>query len=456
MAKEIKLPSISDIKSRLDQKLIKIRPIHPEINLVPDIKGEMIKALKLRNFIFFLCIVISSASFATGLIFLSIAGGQQASVDGKKATIDELSSTLNSFSDLSEYLTIRDQLGNLASITSNKKLLSRSFSILSAIIPTGADTITISELSINLSGDNPTFSFDAQANAGSAPYIDYNVLDSFKKSMQYMRYDYGNYVDKEGAEIPAYCMIENGTNGATFSDPDKGYYAYWLILGEGCNPSYVEPEEDETSDDSDSSTGSTADSTTTTAPNDSSFTPSTDATTNSVATTLDPRTEGYTTEEYNGQTVVRIWRTPQFNDWYKETPRDGEPQMDLSGTITNVAHFESSCTSYTGYEAENGTITWETANDTCLLVPDGTDGIRITDSSNGRGAGDELVLRFSATISFNPEAYNFNNHHVMAVAPSGRYNVTDSYVQIQNIFGERAADCAEGDTTCNNTSTGGN
>ena len=29
-----------------------------EINLVPDVKGEMIKALKLRNFIFFLCIVI--------------------------------------------------------------------------------------------------------------------------------------------------------------------------------------------------------------------------------------------------------------------------------------------------------------------------------------------------------------------------------------------------------------
>ena len=35
-----------------------------EINLVPDIKGEMIKTLKLRNFIFFLCIVVASASVA--------------------------------------------------------------------------------------------------------------------------------------------------------------------------------------------------------------------------------------------------------------------------------------------------------------------------------------------------------------------------------------------------------
>ena len=33
-----------------------------EINLVPDVKGEMIKALKLRNFIFFLCIIVVAAS----------------------------------------------------------------------------------------------------------------------------------------------------------------------------------------------------------------------------------------------------------------------------------------------------------------------------------------------------------------------------------------------------------
>ena len=200
------------------------------------------------------------------------------------------------------------------------------------------------------------------------------------------------------------------------------------LTGEGCNPSYSEESED----------------TDTTLP------------TNQVAVTLDPRTAGYTTESYNNQTVVKIWRTPQFQDWYKENPRDGEPQMDLSGQISNVAHFESDCTTYDGVENDDGTINWSTTNDTCLLVPDGTDGIRISDSSNGRGAGDELVLRFSATITFSPDVYSFKNKHVIAVAPTGRYNVTDSYVQIQNMFAERAADCADGDTACANTSTGGN
>ena len=98
-----------------------------EINLVPDIKNEMIKTLNLRNLIFFICIVVASASVAVSLIFASIAGGQQAVVDGKKGTLDLLSNKVKSYSDLSDFLTIKDQLSNLSSISNNKKMLSRIF-----------------------------------------------------------------------------------------------------------------------------------------------------------------------------------------------------------------------------------------------------------------------------------------------------------------------------------------
>ena len=277
---EIKLPSFQEIVSKLNPKNRRSNLISREINLVPDVKDEMIKALKMRNFIFFLCIVVASASVAAILIFVSIAGGQQAIVDGKQTTLSNLSKKIGDFSDLSDYLTIKDQLGNIDEVTSNKKLLSRTFSILSAILPSGADTIKISELIVNMSDDEPTMSFDAQANAGDPPYIDYNVLDSFKKSMQYMRYDYGNYVDKEGEVIPAYCMIENGIDGATLTDTERGVYAYWLITGEGCNPSY-EPEMDDDGNE---------------------------------IYDVEKAVEGYETEEYDGNTVVKIWRTPQFTE----------------------------------------------------------------------------------------------------------------------------------------------
>ncbi len=398
-----------------------------EINLVPDVKNEMIKALKLRNLIFFICIVVASASVAVSVIFASIAGGQQAIVNGKKETIAELSDKISSYSDLKDFLTIKDQLGNLSSIAENKKLLSRTFGILTALLPTGLDTITLSELQINLVDDEPTISFDGQANANSAPFIDYNVLDSFKKSMQYMRYDYGEYVDKNGETIPAYCMVESGADGATFYDADKqSYYAYWLISGDGCDPSYEEDVDSKKSKQSQEE---------------------------DKKEEIPATYHGYDVEAYENQIAVRVWRTPQFNDWYSIEEKAGKPYMSLDGDISNVPHFVSECTTYYGTEAGKGVINWESYNNDCKLVPDGADGINITGSSNGRDASSELVLRFSATITLAEEAFDFNNKHLMAIGPTGRHNVTDSYVQIQNMFAERANDCAPGDAAC---SGGGN
>lgn len=382
-----------------------------EINLVPDIKNEMIKTLKLRNYIFFGCIVVAVASVALTLIFGLIMGGQRIAVENKKSTLEELSAKLNSYTDLNDFLTIKDQLGNIDTLTGNKKVLSRTFNILSALLPTGADTITVSELNVDLNEEQPTFSLEAQANAGKEPFIDYNVLDSFKKSMQYMRYDYGNYVDKEGNTIPSYCMIEQGSDGAFFSEGEKGLYAYWTIEGEGCNPSEK------------------------------------------------LKVNDYVTENYNDQTVVRVWRTPQFDDWYKENESKNEPYMSLDGGIKNVPHFESACTTYSGNTSSGSKPKWDTTNDCKLVYGSGgeesTDesGITITESSNGRDSSNELVLRFSANITLAPEVFQFTNTHMIAVAPSGQRNVTDSYVQIQSMFGQRAADCAEGDTACSTAKT---
>ena len=413
-----------------------------EINLVPDIKDDFIKALKFRNFVFFLCIVVSASSLVVMLIFLSIAGGQQGFITAKQNTIEALQKKIADYSDLSDFLTIRDQLKNISLITDNKKMMSRTFNILSAIIPTGDDYINISELSVNLADESPTFTFEAQANAGTEPKIDYKVSDSFKKSMQYLRYDYGEYVDKNDQVIPAYCIVESNTDGSTFRDPERGYYAYWLIDGEGCDPSAEEVEEE-------------VEENILTTENNLSDTELLSEEDILIA----PRNTDYQTEDYNGQRVVKIWRTPQYAEWYKSNPSDNEAYMDLSGTIHNIPHFNSSCITYSGTEKDNGTITWTTTNESCLLVPpadaEGNGGISIEDSSNGRNADEELVLRFSAVITFAPEVFNFNNHHMLALPPAGRRNVTDSYSQIQSIFAERATDCAQNDTECITTPTNG-
>lgn len=431
-----------------------------EINLVPDIKDDFIKALRFRNLVFFICIVVAISSTVVILIFLTIAGGQQGFINAKQNTIDALQKKIEEYSDLSDFLTIRDQLSNIAAITEQKKVVSRTFNILSALIPTGPDTVNISKLNINLSEEveAPTFSIEAQANAGTEPFIDYNVLDSFKKSMDYMRYDYGEYVDKNDQTIPAYCIIENAIDGSVLYDNAKGYYAYWLIEGEGCNPSAKsDGEEEENNTNPTNSSNSIWDQILNNENTDDSQTlkPQSDL----------PITEidGYKIEQYQDQNVVRIWRTPQYAEWYKSNPGEGEAYMTLDGEIHNVPHFNSFCIKYSGTESEdnNQKVTWSVTNDTCLLVPNQEDeeggevsGINITESTNGRNSDDgELVLRFDATIVLAPEVFNFNNHHMLAIPPSGRRNVTDSYLQIQSIFAKRAEDCSKDDAECNNTPT---
>ena len=364
-----------------------------EINLVPDIKNEMIHALKLRNLIFFLCIIVSAGIIVVVVLLGITKGTQDLVIANREETITAMSNKINSYSDLSHFLTIRDQVSDLNTISENKTVLSRVFYILPAILPTGADTITISELNVNLSTDSPTISFEAQADAGSEPYIDYNVLDSFKKSMPYIHYDYGSYVDAEDNQIPAYCMIETDSDGSILKDEESNIYAYWQIETSGCK-----------SEDS---------------------------------------TATYTVEEYDGQNVVRIWRTPRFAEWV------ASENMTTSGEISGVAHFESQCITYKNVRTSDGSDKWsEDFSSSCSLVPDGVAGISISESSNGRSSDNNLVLRFAATITLNPEYFNFNNTHMLAFGPSGRYNVTDSYSQIQGMFSERAADCSKTDTAC--------
>ena len=65
-----------------------------EVNLVPDVKNEMIKALKIRNLILFICIVVSAAAIGVVLVLFSIKGGQDFAMSQQDNKLKSLSSLL--------------------------------------------------------------------------------------------------------------------------------------------------------------------------------------------------------------------------------------------------------------------------------------------------------------------------------------------------------------------------
>ena len=442
-----------------------------EVNLVPDVKLEMIRLQKIRNLVFFICIVVSIASISTVAILGGIKGTQDLVISGQEGHIKNLSDKVTTYKELPDFLTIQDQLKKLSEINKNRPVLSRVFPILKNLFPTGADTITMSELNVNL--DTATLNFDAQANAGEEPKIDYRVLESFKKSVNMMKYDFGRFVTATGDQIPTRCIQETDEKGNLLSD-NGNVYVIWKRGKVDCDPGRNDH-------------SSTDENKTITDKKVDSSVNNTNLNNGSLGQVNEQEKKGEKKTVTKIETVIpdeKIWRTPQFETWSKgtevKTSEDGvaddlassrdsstqtengaeietitiknvknsiyKPSMDLKGKILGVPHFESECIKYSGNvvnENGNETTKWSAENN-CKMVPEG---IQITDSSNGRDANNNLVLRFSAVLAIDPVIFAYNNKHIMAIGPTSQ-NVTDSYQQIKGMFAAPANDCRADDAEC--------
>ena len=388
-----------------------------EVNLVPAIKVEMIHKQKIRNLVMFISIVVCAASVGVVGILGIVKASQDITMSGQDEKLEARSNELTSQSNLTEILTIQEQLNKISEIEDKKMVLSRVFSLLGILLPSGEDKISLSELTADLA--NTTLSFEAQADAGKEPFIDYRVLESFKKNVTKVKYDYGRYVTKDGTEIPSRCIKEVDDNGNPYVDGETGgIYAMWRRDTESCR----------VGQEADKSQGNT------------SVTPSLNSNLSLNSTLVNPNqgTEVVLTEEDTKD--IQIWRTPRFDEWVKAG------YMGLDGQIDGVEHFESRCITYTGKE-DNGKTTWSASND-CLLTEDE---VTVVDSANARNTEGNLVLKFNASVKINPEVFAYNNKHMMGIGPFGQ-NVTDSYVQTDNVFVAPARECSYGDTDClNNT-----
>lgn len=424
-----------------------------EINLVPEVKMQMIQAQKIRNLVLFICIVVAAASVGVVLVLFGIKSGQDIAMANQDKKLETMSSKLAGYGELGDLVTIQGQLDKLGEIADRKTVLSRVFGALRAMLPT-TDTVQLSELRVDL--DTNTLRMEAQADARTAPLIDYRVLESFKKGVALTKYDYGQYVDSNGAELPTWCVRESDDAGNALR-VGESYYAWWDLTAEGCaalaegdtvpenseieffynKESEVEADEVEIPVEEFEAQGIEVEY-------------KDDGVMEILTEGVEEREREDGSKYYVRRTVrrVKIWRTPQFTEWHNGG------LMELDGAISGVQHFESACIKYTGVMQSGSSIArWTSTND-CMLAPEG---LVVSASSNGRDESDNLVLKFTAQADVDPEFFMFKNKHMIAIGPMGQ-NVTDSYIQIGNMFTQEARECEAGDTECmtNVNNSGGN
>lgn len=365
-----------------------------EINLVPDVKGELLKKQRQRNLIIFISIVVAIASAAVVVLLGSIVTGQNIRLSSQDREMDCRSKgttdgrgcsgygvAIMRTPSLNEYLTIQDQMGKISDINRDKLLLSRVFGVLDVILPTGDDRIEISELTVNLT--EATLNFDAQG--WSVSNINYRALEVFKNIITLSYYDHGRYMryDREVndfVEIPTTCIDETREPG----------YGIYLKGTPGCETSVLSGSQQEDE-------------------------------------------EGNVTEEVPVEDIriKRAYSTLDEKEEYIGTANESDGVF---------YYFESECVVY-GDEGRFDEVETRAMCRLSEIAP------LIRSSSNARDADGNLVLRFSATVVLNKEVFRFVNKHMKVIGPT-RQNVTDSYTQIRGMFVETPRDCSPDDTQC--------
>lgn len=148
-----------------------------EINLVPDVKQELIKAQRVRAAVISFSILIGFATAGiVTLLAVYVFGFQTIRGGIADGAIKDEAAKLSSVEDLSKTLTIQNQLTKISDMHTNKKIDSRIFDVLNAIIPPTPNDVTISTLSLD--SEAGTISIEGQA-ANS-----YAAVEVFKKTIE--------------------------------------------------------------------------------------------------------------------------------------------------------------------------------------------------------------------------------------------------------------------------------
>lgn len=162
-----------------------------EINLIPDVKLELLRANRQRRTIISMSILIAVGSVGIVALMAFYAFGVQTIAEAlADSSIESESKKLTEVKDLSKTLTIQKQLSTLSKQHDDKILTSRLFDILDTTIPSGDNKVSISRLSLD--SENNTIDLEAEARNG------YEALEVFKKTIQQTQFQYS--IDGEAQE----------------------------------------------------------------------------------------------------------------------------------------------------------------------------------------------------------------------------------------------------------------
>jgi Tfp pilus assembly protein PilN len=176
-----------------------------QFNLLPDVKLEYIKSQRSKNLVVSGALVLSIVAIAIFvLVLLTVEGVQKKQLNDSTKDIASANQQLENISNLSQILTVQNQLQTLTSLHHQKEISSRVFTYLPPVTPINAH---ISSLTLDFTKDVLTINGTADSQA---------TVNTFADTLKFTTYQVGSQ-DSAHQAFPSVVESSFGISNGTVS-----------------------------------------------------------------------------------------------------------------------------------------------------------------------------------------------------------------------------------------------
>ena len=176
-----------------------------QLNLLPDVKLEYLKAQRIRRLAIAVSILVSAAAIVLLVLLLSAELYQKHTLNDLNNDVTTKTSQLQNEPHINNVLTVQNQLNSINTLHNNEPATTKLFDYLNELTPT---TVNISDLSIDFNGH--TISITGAANSISN-------INQFVDTLKFTNYSLG----KGTANAPAFSDVVLSSFGES-SQADAG------------------------------------------------------------------------------------------------------------------------------------------------------------------------------------------------------------------------------------------
>lgn len=149
-----------------------------EVNLIPDVKQELIKAQRARNQVISISVLVGIAAGGLVTALVMILGGFALTELNADNDIKKYYDELRKVEDIDKIVTIQNQLTKISELHENKGINSRVFDVLTAINPPAPNDVKISRVVMNPTEGTLTIEGEATNGFKSTETLEKTVLNT--------------------------------------------------------------------------------------------------------------------------------------------------------------------------------------------------------------------------------------------------------------------------------------